>query len=84
MYKILLHRNAAKVYENLDEKTVMRINKAIDALKENPFYGKDIKKLRGELEGRYRLKIGKYRIVYRIDEESFVIVEDIGLRKSVY
>lgn len=40
MYRVLLHRNAAKVYEKLDEKTVARINKNIDSLKGNPFYGK--------------------------------------------
>ena len=43
MYEILLHRNAAKAYESLDNRTVARINKSIDTLKENPFYGKDIK-----------------------------------------
>ena len=51
MYKILLHRNVAKAYENLDNRTAARVNKSIDALKENPFYGKNIKKLRGELVG---------------------------------
>ena len=43
MYKILLHRNAAKAYENLDNRTVARINKSVDVLKDNPFYGNDIK-----------------------------------------
>lgn len=58
MYKIPLHRNAAKAYRMLDERAAERMNKSIDVLKGNPFYGKDIKKLRGELEGRYRLRIG--------------------------
>ena len=85
MYSILLHRNAAKAYEKLDEKTVARINKNIDTLKGNPFYGKNIKRLRGELQGRYRLRVGGYRIVYRVDEgEKAVIIEDIGLRGNVY
>ncbi|CAD6490178.1 MAG: ParE toxin of type II toxin-antitoxin system, parDE [Candidatus Argoarchaeum ethanivorans] len=85
MYRVLLHRNAAKVYEKLDEKTVARINKNIDSLKGNPFYGKDIKRLRGELQGRYRLRVGGYRIIYRVDEgEKAVIIEDIGLRGNVY
>ena len=85
MYKILLHRNAAKAYENLDNRTVARINKSIDVLKENPFYGKDIKKLRGELEGRYRLRVGRYRVVYRVDEqEKAVIIEDFGAREKIY
>lgn len=85
MYEILLHRNAAKAYENLDNRTVARINKSIDVLKENPFYGKDIKKLRGELEGRYRLRVGGHRIVYRVDElEKAVIIMDIRAREKVY
>ncbi len=51
MYEILLHRNAAKAYENLDNITVARINKSIDVLKENPFYGKDIKKIKRGVGG---------------------------------
>jgi len=56
MYRVLLHRNAAKAYD--DDKAVARINKAIDALKNNPFHGSDIKKLGGKLEGKYRLRVG--------------------------
>ncbi|NOQ29038.1 MAG: type II toxin-antitoxin system RelE/ParE family toxin [Methanosarcinales archaeon] len=85
MYEILLYRNAAKAYESLDDRTVARINKSIDALKENPFYGKDIKKLKGELAGRYRLRVGRYRVVYRVDEqEKAVIIEDFGAREKIY
>ncbi len=85
MYEILLHRNAAKAYGNLEDRTVARINKSIDVLKENPFYGKNIKKLRGELVGRYRLRVGRYRVVYRVDEqEKAVIIEDFGAREKIY
>ena len=40
MYEILLHRNAAKAYENLDNRTVARINKSIDVLKKIHFMEK--------------------------------------------
>jgi mRNA interferase RelE/StbE len=81
MYKILLHNKAAKEYKKLNDKSIARISKAIDTLKENPFYGKDIKRLRGELKGKYRLRVGEYRIVYRVEEkEEIVILEDIKLR----
>ena len=54
-------------------------------MKDNPFYGKDIKKLRGELAGRYRLRVGRYRVVYRVDEqEKAVIIEDFGAREKIY
>ncbi|MGB3458764.1 MAG: type II toxin-antitoxin system RelE/ParE family toxin [Halobacteriota archaeon] len=85
MYKILLHKKAAKRYEKLDDKTSARLNKAIDALKENPFYGRDIKRLRGKLEGKYRLRMGEYRVVYRIEEKKkIIVVEEIKLRERVY
>jgi mRNA interferase RelE/StbE len=85
MFKILLHNNAAKAYNKLDDKTATRINRAIDALKDNPFHGKDIKRLRGKLKGKYRLRVGGYRIIYRIEEEEKVlIIEDIKLREKVY
>jgi len=85
MYRVLLHRNAAKAYEKLDEKTATKINKSIDILERNPFYGKNIKRLKGELQGRYRLRAGGYRIVYGVDEgEKAVVIEDIGLRGNVY
>ncbi|HEC86379.1 MAG TPA: type II toxin-antitoxin system RelE/ParE family toxin [Thermoplasmatales archaeon] len=61
------------------------INKAIDALKNNPFHGSDIKRLRGKLEGKYRLRVGEYRVVYSLDEkEKTIIIMDIRLRKSIY
>ena len=81
MFKILIHKRAAKIYEELDDKTAAKINNAIDALKENPFYGRNIKRLRGQLEGKYRLRVGDYRIIYRIEEEEKVdIIEDIKRR----
>jgi mRNA interferase RelE/StbE len=85
MYKILLHNRAAKVYKKLNDKTIARINKAVDTLKENPFHGKDIRRLLGELKGKYRLRVGEYRIVFRVEEEEkVVILEDIKLRGRVY
>jgi len=84
-FEIEFHRNAAKSYQRLPKAVKRRIDEAIETLRANPFWGKDILKLRGNLAGRYRLRVGEYRIVYRIiEEQRLVIVEAIGTRGEVY
>lgn len=57
----------------------------METLKTNPLSGKDITRLRGKLEGRYRLRVGDLRIIYRVErEEGLVIVEAIGSRGNIY
>ncbi|MFQ6052246.1 MAG: type II toxin-antitoxin system RelE/ParE family toxin [Candidatus Hydrothermarchaeota archaeon] len=85
MYQIILHRRAANFYDKLSDKQKNRISKAIDKLKDNPLYDTDIKKLRGKLKGKHRLKIGSFRIVYLVDKErNRVIIESIGPRGDIY
>ena len=85
MYEILLHDRVVKFYNKLDNRSVGRINRAIEELQKNPGSGKDIKMLKGELKGKLRLRVGKYRIVYRIEtNKNTVIIEDIGIRGRIY
>ena len=85
MYEIILHNRAVKFYNQLDDKKAARINRAIETLLENPVSGKNIKMLKGELNGKFRLRAGKYRIVYRIEnDQNIVIIEDIGVRGKIY
>jgi mRNA interferase RelE/StbE len=54
-------------------------------LKLNPFFGNNIKKLKGEFEGVYRYRIGDYRLFYKIENERvLIIVLDISDRKDAY
>jgi len=54
-------------------------------LRENPFYGPNIKKLRGEYSGVYRYRISSYRLFFSIDvEQKLVFIIDIELRKNLY
>ncbi len=85
MFEILLSARARKSYEKLDDRVVRRLNSAIEALGINPFSGKDIKRMRGTLEGRYRLRVGSLRVIYRIEvEEALVVIESIGARGDIY
>ena len=39
----------------------------------------------GPLKGLWRVRIGKYRVIYEIDEkEKIVVFHDVDLRKRVY
>lgn len=54
-------------------------------LKKNPFFGPNIKKLRGEFEGVYRYRIGNFRLFYRIESEKIIVfIIDIDKRKDSY
>ena len=54
-------------------------------LRINPFFGPNIKKLKGELKDIYRYRIGDYRLFYKISEETVIIfILDIEARKDAY
>jgi len=85
MYQIILHRRAVNFYNKSSDKQKNRINKAIDKLKDNLLYDKDVKKLRGKLRGKHRLNIGPFRNIYLVDKErNRVIIESIGPRGGIY
>jgi len=81
-YKAALTKNFLKEFKSLPEDIKDRILRAIDEIIVNPFLGI---KLRGELEGRWRWRVGKYRIIYMIDQtRQLVAFLDVGLRKTIY
>jgi mRNA interferase RelE/StbE len=85
MYKVILHKNAAKYYKNADKKLRGRINTAIDNILENPRYHGHIKKLEGGLKDMYRYRLGDVRILYEIHEDiKTVRIKAINVRGSVY
>ena len=54
-------------------------------LKENPYYGNNIKKLKGNYAGLYRYRLGDYRLIYSIDEEEqIVFMLHVVQRKDAY
>jgi len=43
------------------------------------------KPLRGELSGKWSLRVGNYRVIYTINEkEKAVILYGVGHRKKIY
>ena len=54
-------------------------------LRKNPFFGPNIKKLKGKYKEIYRFRIGDYRLFYKIEEiKVIVFIIDIENRKDAY
>jgi mRNA interferase RelE/StbE len=54
-------------------------------LRTNPFFGPNIKKLKGEFNELYRFRIGDFRLFYKVAEETVIVfIVDIESRKDVY
>jgi mRNA interferase RelE/StbE len=54
-------------------------------LRNSPFFGPNIKRLKGEFKSIYRYRIGNYRLFYTLDfEKKVVFILDITHRKDAY
>lgn len=83
-FEVLLMPAALKFYETCHGGLAKRLNKCFEDLESNPFWGPNIKILKGE-KRRYRYRVGDYRIVYSIDKDNNkIIVTLIGPRQSAY
>lgn len=80
-------RSAAKFLQSADRPTRERIKAGILGLIQQPPIG-DIKVLQGWKPPSYRLRIGKYRVVYSYLQREggipYLYIRDIGARGGIY
>ena len=79
-------KDSLKFLAKLDKKSVDRIRSAINGLTSKPPVG-DIKPLQGYADGRNRLRLGSWRIIYKYGVENTIeilFVLDIGNRGDIY
>lgn len=79
-------KTAAKSLQRMEKKLRTSIHEAIKGLTLTPPKG-DIKPMQGKPEGRFRLRVGGYRVVYRYDERETMVVLciiDVGPRGDIY
>ncbi|MBI5326254.1 MAG: type II toxin-antitoxin system RelE/ParE family toxin [Ignavibacteriae bacterium] len=82
MYKILYSEKVKKEFDDLDNKTYLKIRQRIFSLEENP---RPVGSLKLEKEEGYRIRQGDYRILYEIDDTNKIVrLLRIGHRKDVY
>jgi mRNA interferase RelE/StbE len=81
-YKLFFKKSVQKDLDSIPKKDLKKILGRIESLSEDP-RPKGCEKLTGQ--ERYRLRQGRYRIVYSIqDDELTVWVVKIGHRKDIY
>lgn len=82
-YTVEFTRSALREFKLLERVIQRRIATHIDELAQDPFpHG--CKKLKGEPD-LYRLRVGDYRIIYRVERTRVtIVIVKIGHRRDVY
>lgn len=85
-FQIAETKNFETIKEKIDKKIYSKIvNNVYPQLKSNPFFGANIKKLKGRFDGYYRYRVGNYRLFYLVESEKIlVIVTDFKHRQNSY
>jgi mRNA interferase RelE/StbE len=79
----LVYRPAAqRELARMDRSDTARILRALEAFAASG-HG-DVKALKGALKGRYRLRIGKWRVFFSLDRPGNVVVSDVDNRGQAY
>ena len=82
MYEIIVEPPAERFIKGLKKDEQKKLLDKIETLSENPRLGKE---LVGRLSGLRSLKIGIYRVIYKIEEmKLIVLVLRAGYRKNIY
>jgi mRNA interferase RelE/StbE len=82
-YVLEFTSSASREFRDLDRQLQRRITEKVTALCENPF-PPGSKKLKA-LPDHFRIRVGDYRVIYRIDGKRVVVViVRIGHRREVY
>ncbi len=84
-YRVQFTKRALSYFDKIDQRTKKRVAKVIELLKQNPYIVPNIKPIEGLPYEQYRIRIGKLRMIYRINNEQLlIIIVKIGPRGDVY
>jgi len=82
-YKLEFTESARRELRALDRQLQRRISTKVNELCDQPFPS-GVKKLQG-LQDHFRIRVGDYRVIYRVDGHRVVVViVQIGHRRDVY
>jgi mRNA interferase RelE/StbE len=85
-FQIAETKGFAKRKESIAPELYEKIKSVVyPQLRKNPYFGSNIKKLKGEIAPYYRFRIGDYRLFYLIEADKvLVVVVDLKHRQNAY
>lgn len=72
-YEVLIDERVEKDLDKIPKHVVEKFLKLLDEFEKNPIRprsGFDVKHMEGYTNNTYRLRIGKYRVLYSVDTET--------------
>ncbi|NQV90521.1 type II toxin-antitoxin system RelE/ParE family toxin [Candidatus Uhrbacteria bacterium] len=83
MYKIVFTSRFERTFKKLDKKTQRLLLEAIEQLAQDPFNQPHIRKIIGIKQNGFRLRVGRWRILYiLLTKEEVLEVIDLFMRKE--
>jgi mRNA interferase RelE/StbE len=85
MFNVDLSPGAAAFFATADQPLARKLARSFAQLERNPRRHNNIKRLSGPLAGRFRYRIGDWRVIYRVDDDAKrVFVLAIAHRREIY
>lgn len=83
-YTVTLSRSGERDFDHLPAAMGDRMAATLRGLVENP-RPQGCKALKGTLRGSFRVRVGDWRVTYRVDDsDRTVVVTEIGHRNRIY
>ena len=82
IYRLEFAVKAGETYAHLPPSVKQRVRDGFRFLAQNPLGGES---LRNELAGRWKLWVGRFRIIYRVEaNRRVVLIVAVGPRRDIY
>jgi mRNA interferase RelE/StbE len=84
-YQFAFTAHARRQLRSIDRTTAMKVLEALTPLGDDPYREDAAVRKLTDHGNRYRLRVGDYRVIYRIDNDQLVIeVVEVGHRREAY
>jgi mRNA interferase RelE/StbE len=85
MYQIKLSKQAVKFLNKLNDPLLLNLKSKLTTLAHYPDCNLDIKVMKGEYKGYFRIRVGSIRVIFYPDDKSKIIyVDAINFRGDIY